>query len=1099
VWVTTERSTHDIHGRVLDSFDALDRRTRATYTPATGGPLTQRTETNSAGHTEIQTLEPAWGLPTATVDPNGQRADLTYDGVGRLTAVWLPGRDKGTQSESLRFAYEVRNSAPTAITTERLLPDGASYVTSTILYDGMLRERQSQTQTHGGGRLIIDTHYNTRGLVAWRSEDFYDTSNVPPSTTLVGAGDVPQIPGITEFVYDGVERVVDEIFLDRGQEAWRTSYTYGGDRTHTAPPAGGTAATEIKDARDRQVALRQYHGPTPSGTYDETIYTYTSRGELAAVTDPVGNTWEYTYDQRGRRITAADPDQGVTTTTYDAAGQELTIADARGMTVGYTYDALGRTTSLRDGSSTGPKRAEWVFDTLPNGIGKLTRSIRYHDGQQYVNQVRGYNNHGLPTGHTVIVPAGESGLAGSYETLIGYKPDGSVETTTLPGAGDLAAEELVVGYDDVGAATWLVSALAVYVGTVHYSTLGDLTQRRLGEFGKRTTISYSYDDATRRLTTSSAMIETSSGPVEVLDLAYSYHDAGGLTRIADSPGSGTPNDTQCFRYDYLQRMTDAWTPLSTVAENCQADPGPLGGAAPYRFTWTYDQTGNRLTQRRFGPGGGATTYSHPQSGSPHPHAVTQASTSSPTGTQVNTYAYDDTGNLIERNRQGQTQTLTWNAEGKVESIEDAQGTTEFVYDADGNRLIRRDPAGKTLYLDGTELRYDETSGEQTCTRYYQHLGTTVAVRTAAGLTWLVNDHHGTGEVAIRASDMQVQRRRTTPFGEFRGQPPAWWPGDKGFVGGTEDPAGYTHLGARLYDNTLGRFISVDPLIDYFSPQQMHGYAYGNNAPPTFSDPDGEWWNPIKAAKDVATNAVNSVNKAAGAARRWVQDNHQLLDAISTGLGIAAIAVSPFPPLNAATPILAGASFGVGLAATYGACSSGDAVGCGTGALGLIPGVKSVKLGYQAVKAAHKTAKHAARRHANKVARERRDSLRSDATREQVNAARLRFLRTHDITAEITAYTARMRSAYRLIDTFQAQRRFNWRTSRLDGIDIVHKNVTTTNWLTGDSPQHSSGASPSGSSSSAKWHSGSSSGSSSSSSSSSSVSGGGGGRGLWKFF
>nr|WP_260463723.1 RHS repeat-associated core domain-containing protein [Streptomyces sp. TRM72054] len=47
-----------------------------------------------------------------------------------------------------------------------------------------------------------------------------------------------------------------------------------------------------------------------------------------------------------------------------------------------------------------------------------------------------------------------------------------------------------------------------------------------------------------------------------------------------------------------------------------------------------------------------------------------------------------------------------------------------------------------------------------------------------------------------------------------------------------------HLGAREYDPTLGRFISVDPLIDIDDPQQMNAYAYANNRPVTASDPDG---------------------------------------------------------------------------------------------------------------------------------------------------------------------------------------------------------------------------------------------------------------------
>ncbi|MEV4439200.1 polymorphic toxin-type HINT domain-containing protein, partial [Streptomyces sp. NPDC049577] len=63
---------------------------------------------------------------------------------------------------------------------------------------------------------------------------------------------------------------------------------------------------------------------------------------------------------------------------------------------------------------------------------------------------------------------------------------------------------------------------------------------------------------------------------------------------------------------------------------------------------------------------------------------------------------------------------------------------------------------------------------------------------------------------------------------------------KGFVGGTIDAAtGLTHLGAREYDASTGRFISVDPLMDTNDPQTLNGYAYASNSPVTFADPDGK--------------------------------------------------------------------------------------------------------------------------------------------------------------------------------------------------------------------------------------------------------------------
>jgi RHS repeat-associated protein len=62
--------------------------------------------------------------------------------------------------------------------------------------------------------------------------------------------------------------------------------------------------------------------------------------------------------------------------------------------------------------------------------------------------------------------------------------------------------------------------------------------------------------------------------------------------------------------------------------------------------------------------------------------------------------------------------------------------------------------------------------------------------------------------------------------------------DKGFVGGTLDNTGLTHIGAREYDPAIGRFVSVDPVMDTADPQQWNGYAYANNSPITYSDPTG---------------------------------------------------------------------------------------------------------------------------------------------------------------------------------------------------------------------------------------------------------------------
>lgn len=240
------------------------------------------------------------------------------------------------------------------------------------------------------------------------------------------------------------------------------------------------------------------------------------------------------------------------------------------------------------------------------------------------------------------------------------------------------------------------------------------------------------------------------------------------------------------------------------------------------------------------------TYTYPAANAPHAHGVSGVSVTGPSGTSNRSYSYDAAGNTSARTLGGVPETLTWNSEGKLTSHVRSGQTTSFVYDADGDRLLRREAGAVTLYLDNSELRLDVSTRALSSTRYYVFNGQTVAVRTGAGgLKLLVDDHQGTASLAVDAVSGQVSRRRNTPFGESR-QQAGTWPSQRGFVGGTTDTTtGLVHLGAREYDPGIGRFISVDPVLDQADPQQMQGYSYASNAPITRSDPTGLYavWDP----------------------------------------------------------------------------------------------------------------------------------------------------------------------------------------------------------------------------------------------------------------
>jgi hypothetical protein len=124
--------------------------------------------------------------------------------------------------------------------------------------------------------------------------------------------------------------------------------------------------------------------------------------------------------------------------------------------------------------------------------------------------------------------------------------------------------------------------------------------------------------------------------------------------------------------------------------------------------------------------------------------------------------------------------------GQIRQVPDGVSETTFLYDAGGNRLLRREPSSTTLYLGGVEIRRSP-AGAVGATRHYTHGGQTVAVRTNDNyLTWFGSDAQGTHQFAVDTVPQAFERRRFTPFGAERGAAPAVWAGDKSFVGGTKD-------------------------------------------------------------------------------------------------------------------------------------------------------------------------------------------------------------------------------------------------------------------------------------------------------------------------
>lgn len=108
------------------------------------------------------------------------------------------------------------------------------------------------------------------------------------------------------------------------------------------------------------------------------------------------------------------------------------------------------------------------------------------------------------------------------------------------------------------------------------------------------------------------------------------------------------------------------------------------------------------------------------------------------------------------------------------------------------------------------------------------------------VTYYHNDVAGSPLAATDADRYVIWREEYSPYGERVLRDPAAADNHLWFTGHPHDEdSGLTYAGARHYDPIIGRFMSVDPVpVDAASPYTFNRYAYGNNNPYGYEDPDG---------------------------------------------------------------------------------------------------------------------------------------------------------------------------------------------------------------------------------------------------------------------
>jgi RHS repeat-associated protein len=300
--------------------------------------------------------------------------------------------------------------------------------------------------------------------------------------------------------------------------------------------------------------------------------------------------------------------------------------------------------------------------------------------------------------------------------------------------------------------------------------------------------------------------ETKLGAAILQRYVYSYSNTGNLTFLDDQ---GDGSDDASLGYDNLHRLTSATGIWGT-------------------YGYTYDPLHNLRSRT----GSSALAYSY--------DAANRLSGIS--GAQTRNYAYNLKGEITGDG----IKSFTLNTDGQITSI---TGTASYAFDGNGKRIKATVQGGTpeySLYNEGGDLVYSEKGAVQT--DYVKLNGQTlVELRKSGGATtsiYLHPDYLGSPRKATNAAGAMLWQEHFDPFGaKLNGV------AEKiGFTGHAQDgESGYVYMQARFYDPLVGRFLTTDPVhFKDENPFTFNRYAYGNNNPYKYVDPDGRavWFIPV---------------------------------------------------------------------------------------------------------------------------------------------------------------------------------------------------------------------------------------------------------------
>ena len=281
----------------------------------------------------------------------------------------------------------------------------------------------------------------------------------------------------------------------------------------------------------------------------------------------------------------------------------------------------------------------------------------------------------------------------------------------------------------------------------------------------------------------------------------------------------------------------------------------MTGATALTKSYGYSSIGNLTTKSDVG----ALVY--PATGVRR-HAV-QSVTGTVNGLVNPTYEYDTVGNLL-REKTGATlqREITWTGFNMPSRIAKGSSTIDFVYDADHARVYEARKTGatfdsQTYFVNaGNSLFFEiETKGAITEWKHYLHAPSgllmmrSIKSNSAAKTdVYFHKDHLGSITTITNNLGAILEQNSYDAFGKRRnsnGSDATTTINSltrRGFTGHEMLPeVNMIHMNGRVYEPSLGRFMSADPIVqDPEFSQSFNRYSYVMNNPLSLTDPDGYW-------------------------------------------------------------------------------------------------------------------------------------------------------------------------------------------------------------------------------------------------------------------